>query len=98
MGLLYLLVGMTQTCVQLMSLTNLHTHERNLSRNSEYFPNTRNKISVGHRKWQKHMRRISLSFTAVLRTVLSHINLHPPGYPVTAAMLKVPRIRNALYK
>ena len=42
-------------------------------------------------KFKKHMRRISLSFIAVLSTgVLSHIILRPPGHSVAAAVLMAP--------
>jgi hypothetical protein len=48
-------------------------------------------MSEGQRKWQKHKRRISISFTAVLSTaVLSHRNLHPPGHPVAAVVFTAP--------
>lgn len=40
---------------------------------------------------KQHMRRISLSFIAVLSTaVLSHRSLHPPGHPVAAAVFTAP--------
>jgi hypothetical protein len=49
------------------------------------------KLQKDNGNGKKHMRRISLSFTAVLSTaVLSHRSLHPPGQPVAAAVLTAP--------